>query len=142
MRALVAASAGNGVASYRFHAADPRSNLTPWAAGSVTCLGDAVHAMPPTGGRAAATAIRDADLLAVQLDRVRDGSTTLPLALHDYHRAMAAYAPAAMRESLAPLPWVRAGSGPFAKSITRAVLPVLALAARGQRAALRRNPGR
>jgi len=142
--ALIAASDHAVVASYRFHATDPSADLTPWAAGSVTCLGDAVHAMPPTAGRAAATAIRDADLLAEHLAQVRAGSTTLAVALHDYHRALTAYAADAIRESLAPLPWVRASSGPLATRLTRAVLPVLALAASGYRRTRQRGcgPGR
>jgi hypothetical protein len=54
VRALVAAAEVSSVASYRFRATDPEAALTPWPAGPVTCLGDAVHAMPPTGGMAAA----------------------------------------------------------------------------------------
>ncbi len=51
VRDLVAASDPAGVSAYRLHAADPGADLTPWPAGRVTALGDAVHAMPPTGGR-------------------------------------------------------------------------------------------
>jgi len=137
--ALIDASDKAAVASYRFSATDPSRDLTPWAVGSVTCLGDAVHAMPPTAGRAAATAIRDADLLAEHLNQVRAGATTLAVGLHDYQRAMTAYAPDAIRESLAPLPWVRASSGPLARNVARVVLPALALAARGYRSTRHRG---
>lgn len=137
--AMVAGSDPPGVAAYRFHAADPGEDLTPWAARSVTCLGDAVHAMPPTAGRAAATAIRDADLLAAHLAQVRTGEATLAVALHDYQQALTTYAPDAIRESLSPLPLVRASTGPVASGLTRAALPVLALAARGYRRATHRS---
>jgi len=137
--ASIAASDLSGVAAYSFFAADPGTDLTPWVARSATCLGDAVHAMPPTGGRGAATAIRDGDLLATHLRQVRQGSTTLAVALHDYQRAMTAYAPAAVRESLAPLPWIRASSGPVGKHLSRAALTLLALAARGHRSMHLRN---
>lgn len=68
----------------------PRADLTPWPAGSVTALGDAVHATPPTGGRSAATAIRDADQLACRLAAVPTGKARLPTALADFHRDMRA----------------------------------------------------
>jgi salicylate hydroxylase len=139
LRALVAAADPSSVAGYRFHAADPDADLTPWPAGPVTCLGDAVHAMPPTGGMAAATAIRDADLLATRLQAVRAGTATLPLAVHDYQRQMAAYAPTAVRESTAPLRWIRAATHPGTRLAARAALPAAALAAQAYRSATGRG---
>ena len=133
VRDLVAATDASSPAAYRFHAADPDADLTPWPAGPVTCLGDAVHAMPPTGGMAAATAIRDADLLATHLEAARTASSTLPVAVHDYQRGMAAYAPDAVRESMAPLRWIRATGQPPGRLAARAVLPAAALAARAYR---------
>jgi 2-polyprenyl-6-methoxyphenol hydroxylase-like FAD-dependent oxidoreductase len=133
VQALVAAAEVSSVASYRFRATDPEADLTPWPAGPVTCLGDAVHAMPPTGGMAAATAIRDADLLAGHLDAVRTGASTLPLAVHDYQRQMAAYAPGAVRQSLAPLRWIHAATRPAARLAARGTFPAAALAARAYR---------
>jgi 2-polyprenyl-6-methoxyphenol hydroxylase-like FAD-dependent oxidoreductase len=100
----------------------------------VTALGDAVHAMPPTGGQAAATAIRDADLLAGQLAAVRAGTSSLALAVYDHQRQMAAYAPAAVRESLAPLRWIRAAGSPPGRLVARGLLPLAALAAGTHRA--------
>jgi 2-polyprenyl-6-methoxyphenol hydroxylase-like FAD-dependent oxidoreductase len=82
--------------------------------------------MPPTGGRAAATAIRDADQLAARLSPARADAAALPAALRAYEAAMAGYAPAAIRESLGPLRWIRASSGPVATVAARAVLPVAA----------------
>ncbi|MFP5073029.1 FAD-dependent monooxygenase [Pseudonocardia nantongensis] len=100
-----------GIGHFRFLAADPDADPAPWPTGRVTAIGDAVHAMPPTGGRGAATAIRDADVLARRLAAARDGTTTVPLALHGYEREMAGYGPQAVRESLQPLAWQRRLSG-------------------------------
>jgi salicylate hydroxylase len=103
---LIAATDPGSAAGFRFYAADPETDLTPWPAGPVTALGDAVHAMPPTGGRAAATAIIDADHLARELFAARDGHSTIALATHRFHREMAGYAPAAIRFSMLPLRWL------------------------------------
>ncbi|SDN74317.1 NAD(P)/FAD-dependent oxidoreductase [Geodermatophilus sp. DSM 45219] len=134
VRSVVGAADRDDLGAYRFHAADPDAELTPWPAGPVVCLGDAVHAMPPTGGMAAATAIRDADLLAGHLAAVRAGTSSLALAVHDHQRQMATYAPAAVRESLAPLRWIRAAGSPGGRLVARGLLPVAALAAGTHRA--------
>jgi 2-polyprenyl-6-methoxyphenol hydroxylase-like FAD-dependent oxidoreductase len=60
----------------------------PWQPGNVTVLGDAVHAMPPTAGAGANTALVDADLLRAQLIAVRDGRLPLTAAVGAYERAM------------------------------------------------------
>jgi 2-polyprenyl-6-methoxyphenol hydroxylase-like FAD-dependent oxidoreductase len=95
----------------------------------VTALGDAVHAMPPTGGRGAATAVRDADVLAGRLAQVRDGSLALPLALRRFEAEMATYAPAAVAESLGPVRWIRALQGPAATVAARAAFPLVSAVA-------------
>ncbi|WP_165959750.1 FAD-dependent oxidoreductase [Nonomuraea longispora] len=130
VRALVRAGDPDTVAHFRFHAADPDADLTPWPAGAVTALGDAVHAMPPTGGRAAATAIRDAGLLAGELARAYAGESTIPMAVHRYQSAMAAYAGDAIRTSMQPLGWVHRLAGPVGTGLARLSLPALATAAR------------
>lgn len=107
LAALIASADPRSVAGFTFLAADPESDLTPWPAGPVTALGDAVHVMPPTGGQSGATAIRDADRLATHLEQVRGGAIELGTAIADYHRDVAGYAPAAIRESLEPLTWRR-----------------------------------
>jgi hypothetical protein len=44
-----------------------------WMPGSVTLLGDAIHATSPTGGNGASTALRDADLLRRCLIEAAEG---------------------------------------------------------------------
>jgi 2-polyprenyl-6-methoxyphenol hydroxylase-like FAD-dependent oxidoreductase len=105
LRDLVAAADPDSVSAYPYYAADPDTDLLPWQAGPVTALGDAVHAMPPTGGRGAITAIRDADLLATELTGALRGETTVPLAVHAYQQRVPGYALHAIRESLQPLRW-------------------------------------
>lgn len=134
VRELVHRSDPAGVAHFALRACDPDRPLTPWPAGPVTALGDAVHAMPPTGGQGAATAIRDADVLAGQLARVRAGQVTAATAVAAFHDQMAGYAPDAVRESLAPVRWIRASAHPAARLLATAALP----AAAGGAAALRR----
>ena len=85
----------------------PRRRADPLVSRPVTALGDAVNAMPPTGGRAAATAIRDADHLTRELLAARDGTATIAVATHQFHRHMTGYAPDAVRASLRPLQWLR-----------------------------------
>ncbi|SFM73833.1 2-polyprenyl-6-methoxyphenol hydroxylase [Pseudonocardia ammonioxydans] len=128
-------------AHFRFRAADPGADPAPWPSGTVTAIGDAVHAMPPTGGQGAATAIRDADVLVRHLLRARDGATTVPLALHDYEREMATYAPAAVRESLGPLTVQRRLSGPVGGLLLRAAGGIAALRPTAVRAVARSRTG-
>lgn len=130
VRALVRAADPASVAFFGFHAADPDADLTPWPAGAVTALGDAVHAMPPTGGMAAATAIRDADVLAEELMLVRDGESTIPLAVHRYQRRMATYAGEAVRTSIQPLRWLERLATPAGTRAARLALPAVAAATR------------
>lgn len=133
VHALVAACDPSSAAAYRFSATDPTGPLTPWPAGCVTALGDAVHAMPPTGGRSAATAIRDADALARRLAGVRRGRDTLATALAAYHRDLARYAPAAIVESLQPVGWITALRGPIPTALARVALPTAAAGAAAAR---------
>ena len=139
VRELVRQADSSSVASYAFRATDPASDLTPWPAGPVTALGDAVHAMPPTGGRGTATAIRDADVLAGCLAQARDGTLALPLALRRFQTEMATYAPAAVAESLVPVRWIRALRGPAATVAARAAFPLVSALAGGVRGVRRRS---
>lgn len=123
--ALLAASIESSVGGYRLLAADP-TRIAPWPAGRVTALGDAVHAMPPTGGQGAATAIRDAALLTERLDAARRGECTVRVAIHDYEEAMRAYARVAVRESLQPVRWIRATATSLGSAVARGALPGIA----------------
>lgn len=134
---LVAHGTPSGVGAFRLHAADP-GDLAPWPAGRVTALGDAVHAMPPTGGQGAATAVLDARGLVDALRAVRRGDVTLPVAVHDHEAAMRVRGAAAVRESLQPVGWIRGTATPVGAAAVRAVTPVVALAAES----LRRVGGR
>ncbi|GAA1928808.1 NAD(P)/FAD-dependent oxidoreductase [Nocardioides hwasunensis] len=113
-RHLMSTTPPDQIGTYRFHASDPTAPTFGWPASNVTALGDAVHAMPPTGGQSAATAIEDAaDLLGV-VDRVTSGAVTLPVALADYHHVVDRRARPRIRESLGPATWVARTSGPAA----------------------------
>lgn len=133
LRALVADTDPSTAAYFRFHTTDPDAELTPWPAGPVTALGDAVHAMPPTAGRGATTAIRDADHLATELIAARDGDSTIPLATRRFQQTMATYAPDAIRASLGPLRWMQRLSHPVAGTAARIGMPALAALQRMRR---------
>ena len=130
-RELVARSDPATVGRFPFRAADPDADPAPWRTGPVTALGDAVHAMPPTGGRGAATAMRDADALTTHLTAAAEGTVAVPVALHDYERDMATWGPAAVRESLRPLAWQHRMSRPWAYQAGR--IGLAAAGARGRR---------
>ena len=125
---LVTCSEESTVSAYRLNAADP-DDLAPWPSSRVTALGDAVHAMPPTGGQGAATAILDAHGLVNGLDAACRGDVTTVVAVHDYESCMRPYAAAAVRESLQPVRWIRTTATPAGAATVRAVAPVLALGA-------------
>ncbi|WP_143218965.1 FAD-dependent oxidoreductase [Actinokineospora bangkokensis] len=139
VRVLLDRTPAGAVTRFPFHAVDPAADLTPWQAGRVTALGDAVHAMPPTGGQGAGTAIRDAWLLASSLAAA--DVDTIPLAVRDYQRGMADYAAAAVRESLQPLRWRRAVSSPVGFGAVR-VAAAVSSAVRALRRAAPSTAGR
>lgn len=87
--------------------------------------------MPPTGGQAGSTAIRDADRLALRLAEVTTGRVTLATAVADYHRDVARYAPAAIRASLVPVRWMHVASR-WAPA-TQVALPLVTAAVGGAR---------
>ncbi|GLZ55895.1 NAD(P)/FAD-dependent oxidoreductase [Actinomycetospora sp. NBRC 106378] len=123
---LVAATDVDTAAYFGYHTCDPDGDLTPWPAGPVTALGDAVHAMPPTGGGSAATAIRDAGHLADELVAARDGTTTIPLATLRFQQTMAGYAPSRVRDALGLLRSMQRLSHPVASGVARVGLPAVA----------------
>lgn len=113
------------VAAFALHAADPL-RIAPWRASRVTALGDAVHAMPPTGGQGAATAILDAADLSSRLHGVVADDVTPVVAVHDYEHAMRPRAARAVAESVEPLGWIRTGATPLGSRAFRALAPVVA----------------
>ena len=67
---------------------------------NVTLLGDAIHAMPPTLGRGANLAMRDAALLGRQLQAVASGAKSLPSAIAAYEDELTRYGFDVVRESV------------------------------------------
>ncbi|MFE9581529.1 FAD-dependent oxidoreductase [Nocardia sp. NPDC006044] len=119
---LISRSEPAEVTTFPYLAADPHETMTPWPADNVTAIGDAIHAMPPTGGRGATTAILDADLLATLLSEAHHDKSTPALAIHDFHRQLPGYALPALRQSLQPLRWQRAAARSPLFAVTRAAL--------------------
>ena len=115
-----------GVAAFPLHAATDPDGLAPWPASRITALGDAVHAVPPTGGQGAATAILDAEALCVELVAAGRGDKTTVVAVHDFERRMRQHAKTAVVDSLRPIGWITATESTAASALLRAALPVLA----------------
>lgn len=123
LRRLIESTDIDSLRQFPYLAGDP-DNIVAWAPGPVTALGDALHAMPPTVGPGAATAIRDADHLGVKLAIAAKGTTTLEAALRDYHRLVVPYAAEAIREALHPLSWRSKLDNQLSYQVLRRVLPV------------------
>ncbi|MDD7933259.1 FAD-dependent oxidoreductase [Actinomycetospora straminea] len=139
LRTLLAGTDPTTAAFFGYHTCDPDADLTPWPAGPVTALGDAVHAMPPTGGGSAATAIRDAGHLATELVAARDGGSTIALATLRFQSTMAGYAPDRVRDALGVLRSMQRLAHPLASAAARAGLPTLAAWHRVRRGATGRG---
>lgn len=78
-------------ATLRIHSVDPA--MPDWrASANVTLLGDAVHAMPPTGGMGVNTALRDANDLAQRIVGARDSQQTLDGLVDGYEQSLREYA--------------------------------------------------
>lgn len=111
---MVARAQPESLSSLRFHASPSyAAGIAPWNPSAVTALGDAVHAMPPTGGKGASTAIRDAHVLYTELLAARRGACTVVEAVASYEEQMRVYAAQAVAESRRPPAWTRTGgTGP------------------------------
>lgn len=94
-------------AAFRFRAAPLSRPIASWQPLHITGLGDAIHAMPPTGGRGASTAICDAGDLAEMLIEEPD-TARLPEVLSRYQRHIRPRARAAITESLGPVKIINA----------------------------------
>lgn len=119
----VSASDLERVAAFRFRAANPSGPIADWTPRSVTGLGDAIHAMPPTGGRGASTAICDAADLVDAITEHLDGAP-LHSALARYQRSISPRARAAIRESLGPVRVINALRHRPAQALARPLLSV------------------
>ncbi|MEO7586974.1 MAG: FAD-dependent oxidoreductase [Arachnia sp.] len=135
---LLTRSQRGSVSAFRFNAADP-DDLAPWRSSRITALGDAVHAMPPTGGQGAATAIMDAHHLAERIHAAARGEVTPVVAVLDYETDLRTRAAPAVRESLQPVAWIRAGGGRGGNLMYRAAVPALAAGAAVLRSVARRR---
>lgn len=118
MRDVIRDSDPSRTASFTFRAADPRAPRFPWTPSRITALGDAVHAMPPTGGRAGSTAIRSAGALAEALTTEPD----IDRAIARYQSRVDDWAVPAIDESLGPVKIIRALRSPAAQLIARPLL--------------------
>lgn len=127
LRELIDRATPSGVAHFPYYAADPTGDLTPYPAGRVVALGDAVHAVPPTGGVGAATAVRDAGHLARRLHQAQREGRPVPSAVAAFHRDLAGYAYGVVTDSLQPVRWVRTLGQPWARPLARLALPAAAL---------------
>ncbi|WP_413353870.1 FAD-dependent oxidoreductase [Microbacterium sp. 1P06AB] len=130
----IAASDPDRTAAFGFRAASLTGRRFPWRAPRITAIGDAVHAMPPTGGRAGSTAIRSAGALADEVIRGSD----LDEAVARYQAAVDDWAVPAIRESLGPVTAIRALAHPLAQAVAGPALSAAgAVGALGYRRALR-----
>lgn len=136
---LLGGAEPGSVSAFPLYGSDP-DDLAPWPSSRVTALGDAVHAMPPTGGQGAGTAIADARALVEEVSAAVRGEVTLPVAINDYEMRMRRHAARAVRESLQPLGWIRAAATPVGASLARGALPVIAAGARAARSLARKTP--
>jgi len=99
MRGLVEGIEANSIFPTRFVGLRP---VPAWPSGRVTVLGDAVHAMPPSFGAGANTALRDAATLAIHLgDAVRDDTSPID-AVAAFEAEMRGYAYPILEAALNP----------------------------------------
>ena len=122
---MIEKSDNASIAAFRLNAADPE-RIAPWQAGRVTALGDAVHAMPPTGGQGAATAVLDALDLVNELHAAANATKTLVVAIHDYEARLRIRGAGAVSESLQPIRWIRSSASPVGGAMLRAATPLIA----------------
>lgn len=85
LRALIKATAPRTINAFQVKSAE---RIAPWATGTVTLLGDAIHNMTPYRGMGANMALLDADALRLALLKVNRGESDLIPALQAYELEM------------------------------------------------------
>lgn len=131
MLEVIACADPDSVAAFRFNAASTRAaDLAPWQAGSITAIGDAVHATPPTAGMGAGSAIRDAADLLDRLGTVADGTATLTEAIGAFEAGMRVRGGEVLTLAMKTVRWILATDTAFGAPATAVATPVLAAAAR------------
>ncbi|MCT9009044.1 FAD-dependent oxidoreductase [Streptomyces rhizosphaerihabitans] len=108
LRQLVVGAAPEETFFVGIRTSDP---VGPWPTTTVTLLGDAIHAMPPSRGSGANIALKDAGRLCAELTRVAEGGQELLEGIGRYESDMIDYGFTAVRDSLAV---ARQGGGPVA----------------------------
>ena len=104
---MVDAADADSLTSVPFYASPSYpAGIAPWAPGVVTALGDAVHAMPPTGGQSASTAIRDAHVLVGELASAAEGRSSIVAAVDRYQQQMREYAAPVIAQFRRPSTWI------------------------------------
>lgn len=93
LRALVDRAEVDETFVVRINTSEP---TPPWPSGRVTVIGDAIHAMSPTGGSGANTALTDATVLRAALVAAARGETPLTEAIRGYEDRMRDYGYAAV----------------------------------------------
>jgi salicylate hydroxylase len=128
---VIARADPDSVAAFRFNAASTRvQDLAPWPAGSITALGDAVHATPPTAGMGAGAAIRDAASLVEHLCEVAADTTTLTVAISQFEADARLRGSEVLTLAMKTVRWILATDTPLGAAATAAATPILAAANR------------
>ncbi|MBF6339039.1 FAD-dependent monooxygenase [Nocardia abscessus] len=126
---VIARADPDSVAAFRFNAASSRvQDLAPWPAGSITALGDAVHATPPTAGMGAGAAIRDAASLVEQLREVAADTTTLTVAISRFEADVRLRGSEVLTLAMKTVRWILATDTRLGAAATAAATPILAVA--------------
>lgn len=124
---VIAKSNVDDIAIYRFNAASSNSDdLAPWKSTQVVALGDAVHATPPTAGKGAGIAIRDAADLVEELLKVRKSEKSLDTALNEFKDRMRERGSKAIVAAMRIIKWIKFTDTTFGKILTKITLPIMA----------------
>ncbi len=128
---VIARADRESVTAFRFTAASTdAADLAPWRAGSITALGDAVHATPPTAGMGAGAAIRDAADLLDQLGATADGTASLTDAVGSFEAGMRQRGSEMLTLAMKTVRRILVTDTPLGAAATAVATPILAAATR------------